>query len=583
MVQIKEDAVNFKDRILSQQQFEGLTLNNPSLANPAALASDVQQVTGGNNLVASIGEIEAYSAAENPVFVSANSVTIDKTTIMEKKCVKGGAIRFSSDGVSWKYGLIIDVTINAGTIDLVIEGVEMTAPTVAFVEVGSTDIVNAVRIFIPGALISGDDQISSVLKQEMTWNFAKGFIVSVEARVNTPSSSGDVLVNVAVGNAANNVTLSDINLGEASDRVFSDTDINEANYEIDFRDKIFINIDNIGTGSEDLEVVLIIARDALRQAVYTPVGSLIPPFAYRMTGSNNPSSVNSGHVNSVDIFSLDGTGGAQARGNDLLGRVGSCATFDATRTFNVGGQGSSTAHDDITFFETQSTVGAPQARGIVASLIRFAMGLSGLVYGYICGGASSISVSARNDMFRMLLPSASGDATLESVLPYNVLRAAPAMDNQKGVLMGGCNSVTASTEMDDICEQSIDVGNPTAVSRGVVSYGIVQMGAGLSNRIGNEAYIAGGSQTGISSGSYDAIHAINLLDGSGDTVSRGVMSVGKIGALGNGGTTKSCFSGGTRNGSVLSGDMEEFSFGETITVDSRGSLVQPTHNAGGGF
>lgn len=584
--QLRQEQTAFGNLILNATQKGGIDIK-PTLGPTDAVAvqSDIAAVTAGTTINPATGILSSWKATENPVFVSTSVITLDRTGI-DSLAVPGVPIRYSNDGATWKYGLIRGRVTNPSTMNLTIAGVAFnnSPSNINFVEVGTDKQVVKRQIHIAGALVNGDDQIDSVLNDEVLWYHSEAFLVFATCKVKTAGSGSNVLVNIAHGSAGNNISLSDIDLAQASTRVDTGVDIDDTNYKIDFEDKLFVNVDDAGstTPAENLTITLVYVFNTEQVQTFVPLAAPTPPLAFQMGGNTSPSSwtVSSGFIDSLEYFSMSVSVGSGAdRGDDTVQRGNSLAVFDSTRTFNVGGRQSTGAITSaMTFIDTPSISGNAVARGDLPTNLSGAVGVSGATHGFSMGGL--ISSSSTNNINTILLPTATGDGADRGDLPVSTRFASGGYNNEKGLCCGGVLSFTQN----NIQELNISTTVGNAVDGGDLVTTIAYP-ASISDVDNDEVYVCGGTTNSstVSGGQTDTIQTIDLTTFGANAVDRDDLSRITGSPSANSGDTIGYISGGgTSSPAAVIGAIDKFTYTTgTIVVSNRGSMLVPKHTTRG--
>lgn len=158
---------------------------------------------------------------------------------------------------TYLYGIIKSYV--TGTVTIL--GIELPV-TVGELRIGPAYKVLQVTLQVSDALTVADDKIKAVMKTAFHWANLQGYIVAIRGQVETAASGADLHIAVGVGAAATDLLNSPIylNLAQATSIVDSGVNINSTNYIVDLFDKIFVNVDQVGSGTagSDLTLMLII-------------------------------------------------------------------------------------------------------------------------------------------------------------------------------------------------------------------------------------------------------------------------------------------------------------------------------------
>lgn len=158
---------------------------------------------------------------------------------------------------AFSYGIIKSYA--TGTITIL--GISLPDP-LEELQVGPGEKICQVVFQVVGDLNVADDKLGVVMKTGFNWGLPEAYVVAVRSWVETAASEADLRVALGIGAAGNDLLDSPIflNLAQATDIVDSEVNIDAANYNIAFLEKVYVNVDQIGSGDPggDLTVELFI-------------------------------------------------------------------------------------------------------------------------------------------------------------------------------------------------------------------------------------------------------------------------------------------------------------------------------------
>jgi len=178
------------------------------------------------------------------------------------------AYRTSAGSGAFSYGII--KSYSSGTVTIM--GVALPS-TVGELRVGPSHKVVQVSLQVAGELAVGDDQLKTVMATAFRWLLASGYLVGVRAWVETAAAGANLLIQLGIGAAGQDLLSSQLSLGQATTEVDSGVTISNTYYNVDFLDKVFLNVDQVGstTAGEDLTVELISVLPELGSMPGTPM------------------------------------------------------------------------------------------------------------------------------------------------------------------------------------------------------------------------------------------------------------------------------------------------------------------------
>ncbi len=168
--------------------------------------------------------------------------TITMVTDQTANIKVGMPLRYTISSVVY-YGLCSAITSNL----LTIEGAPLTtgAGDLTALAYGQPEMVTTLRDFYAGNLVTGDDQGSPALK----WQEGEAYIVKMIGQLEVaPTGTNDVRVSAGIGGATTDLLNSPVYLElGATNEIQSGVNINTSNYNIARGEKVFENIDQIGS------------------------------------------------------------------------------------------------------------------------------------------------------------------------------------------------------------------------------------------------------------------------------------------------------------------------------------------------
>lgn len=153
------------------------------------------------------------------------------------------AYRQTAGSGSFSYGIIKSYA--AGTVTIM--GVSLPNPLGEF-RVGPAQKVFQVALQVTGTLSVGDDQLNTVMKTAFHWLMSTAYLVAARGYVET-AAGADLHIMIGVGGAATDLLTAVLNLAQATSIVDSGITINSTNYVLAYGTKLYLNIDQIGSGT----------------------------------------------------------------------------------------------------------------------------------------------------------------------------------------------------------------------------------------------------------------------------------------------------------------------------------------------
>jgi hypothetical protein len=163
----------------------------------------------------------------------------------------GTPIRYSDALDYWRYGMIVDCS--SGTITLEGHTLDVACDTL---QTGNPEMLRQVNLLAMGNLSFGDNW-----GPPNAWQLRESYIVRATAKLEQPAGTTEAWIAIGVGAVGDDLLSSPvyINLANSADEVSSGININAANYNIQFGEKIYVNIDKTGDATNpgtDLLVTL---------------------------------------------------------------------------------------------------------------------------------------------------------------------------------------------------------------------------------------------------------------------------------------------------------------------------------------
>ena len=154
------------------------------------------------------------------------------------------AYRTTAESGDFSYGIIKNYS--SGTVTIL--GPALPDP-LGELQVGRENMVEQVTINVQGTLSIGDDQLDAVMDTEFRWGKLLAYCVAARAQVANAATDADLHVAIGIGVAANDLLNSPvyINLAQSTTAIDSEVNINTSNYDIAYDEKVFINIDQVGS------------------------------------------------------------------------------------------------------------------------------------------------------------------------------------------------------------------------------------------------------------------------------------------------------------------------------------------------
>jgi len=168
---------------------------------------------------------------------SDSTFTVTSNSVNSNAFQEGRPVRFSSDGSSWNYAVVSDYT--GGTVT--IAGAPMTAGLDAYIQSGNPELVRQASFYKPGDVSTGNDYMGLA-----TWQLEDGYAVRVTGQLEGAPVDDDVSIQIGVGGASDDLLTSTLDLADTS-QGSSVTGIDTAEYKLDFGDRIYVNLDSVGT------------------------------------------------------------------------------------------------------------------------------------------------------------------------------------------------------------------------------------------------------------------------------------------------------------------------------------------------
>lgn len=547
----------------------------PVASNDLATKNYVD-TTGTNIVVTSAtATLSLFKRAVNPVRNSNTSITIDITDNINGIAIPGAVCRYSEDATNWSYGIITAVTVNIASIDITLNGVALTTSNDAYFEIGTPSLLQDKAVFIGGALTVGDDKNKTVNKQEMYWNNVQAFIPKIFVQADTAPTGADIIAAVAVGSVGDDVATITIPAGSTA-RAETTDNISSTNYVVNYGDKIFFNINQVGSGvaGSDLLYTVLFITNNFSYNVFTPIFPPDLPYGWIQGGISQISGTVS---NVIELLSLAATtGNASDRGDLTIARQFSGSGFGDTYTNTAGGatdSAGSTQSNVIDVFDNASALGDASDRGDLFQARNSIAYVTGTVYSYMLGGSTTNAAGGSVttiDSFDITVNT--GNASDTGDLLSAKRKMTGVYDTAAGFAGGGESTAgTAQTVIERIVtlsqtESTLDSGDLIATGRN---------GMGASWIDGQQGYFAG-----VTSGA--ATNVIQSIDTSltlvGTATDRADLSVSRFLGAGVSSETHGNFCGGQTavggtGNPVNVIDIIEFTAGVMANATDRGDLV----------
>jgi len=166
------------------------------------------------------------------------------------------AYRTTAGSGSFSYGIL--KSYSSGTVTIM--GIAFPSP-LGELRVGPAYKVAGVTLQVAGALTTGDDKLNTVMNTVFDWPNSDAFLVAARGKVETAASGANLHVAIGVGAAGTDLFNSPVYLylAQSTNQVDSAVNISSSNYAVDFWDKLFVNIDQVGSGTagSDLTIQLL--------------------------------------------------------------------------------------------------------------------------------------------------------------------------------------------------------------------------------------------------------------------------------------------------------------------------------------
>ncbi len=152
----------------------------------------------------------------------------------------GTPIRYADSPGTWSYGMV--TAYSAGTVTLA--GAPMTASYDAYLQTGSPEMLRQVNFYQQGDIAAGDNFMGLA-----TWQMAEGYVVRATGQLETAANGTDALLAIGIGGASDDLIAGagQLNLGQTGNQAATTTNIAPAKYKIGFGQRIYVNIDQIGS------------------------------------------------------------------------------------------------------------------------------------------------------------------------------------------------------------------------------------------------------------------------------------------------------------------------------------------------
>lgn len=165
----------------------------------------------------------------------------------------GVPIRFApAEFDFWRYGMVVDCTAGDTYDDsaagpIILEGHPLEA-AYTVLQSGNPEMVRQINLVAMGNL-PGIDLLPSYWCPPNAWYLSQSCIVRATAELEFPASGDDAVITLCVGPDTDNLTeLRTLNMGQAPDPVHSGSVVLLGTPNIDFNDKVWIRVDQTGTG-----------------------------------------------------------------------------------------------------------------------------------------------------------------------------------------------------------------------------------------------------------------------------------------------------------------------------------------------
>lgn len=169
--------------------------------------------------------------------VADDQFTVAATTVNSNAFQEGRPVRYGAAAGTWSYGVVTDYT--GGTVT--IAGAPMTAGLDAYIQSGTPELVRQASFYKPGAVAVGNDYMGLA-----TWQLEDSYVVRVTGQLEGAPADDDVSIQIGIDGASNDLLTSTLDLADTN-QGSSDTGIDTAEYKLDFGDRIYVNLDSVGS------------------------------------------------------------------------------------------------------------------------------------------------------------------------------------------------------------------------------------------------------------------------------------------------------------------------------------------------
>lgn len=210
-------------------------------------------LSGGRQVPDVIPEIDYYERSNAGGFTRGSDTTITVTDNATNQGIFIAGYPIVYKDSTDLYGMI--KSYSSGTVTIC--GPALPSTINSF-KIGPAYKVANIAFYVSGALTVEDDKLLTVMKTAYYWGGPKAYFVRGRAFVNTAAAGANLQIMFARSSAATNLLSSVLDLGTSTSVAETTTNISTTNYLTYLDDKIFLNVDQIGssTAGSDLSVYM---------------------------------------------------------------------------------------------------------------------------------------------------------------------------------------------------------------------------------------------------------------------------------------------------------------------------------------
>jgi hypothetical protein len=186
---------------------------------------------------------------------SSSTITVTDNSTNQGIFVPGYPCKYRQTAGSgdFYYGQIYSYA--TGTVTIV--GVSLPSPLGEFHVAGTTKLASNMTLYLAGGMVTGDDKLDTLMRTEVLWLLPPAYCVFGRAKAQTAAVGANLTLTVAIGTVATrDIFSSALNMGTSTTAVESGVTVNTTNYSVSFGNKIYLNVDSVGTSTKGGDVTV---------------------------------------------------------------------------------------------------------------------------------------------------------------------------------------------------------------------------------------------------------------------------------------------------------------------------------------